>query len=323
MSVRISVFPKGELDDIVAGRLTVPEWVALAADLPIEGVELYSRFFPKDDPDAVERARDALERHHLQMPMLCASPDFAHPDPDERRRQFDEQVRMVHIAASLGGPGASCRVLSGQRHPGVVDDDGVAWVVEAFEELVPIARDLDVVLGFENHYKDGYWRYPEFAQRRSLYLRILAAIDDRTHFGVQFDPSNAITAGEDSAAFLAEVVDRVVTMQASDRHLAPGSSLESLRRADGTLGYSEALRHGVIGEGVNDYSAIFEVLTRAGYDGWISVEDGVNGWHEMRASVDFLRRARQEHFHGSTDIRVSHRSTAQTAAPPHRKEDNK
>jgi len=305
--VRISIFPKGELDDLVHGRLSVPEWIGLAARLPIEGVELYSAFFPRDTPEAVDRAKTALADHELAMPMLCVSPDFTHPDADERRRQFDEQVRMIETAASIGGPGASCRVLSGQRHPGVDDDQGVEWVVTAFNELIPIARELDVVLGFENHYKDGYWRYPEFAQRREVYQRILAGVDERVHFGVQFDPSNAVTAGEDSTEFLTQVVDRLVTMQASDRHLVEGASLAALRQADGTIGYSEALRHGVIGEGVNDYPSIFRVLRRARYDGWISVEDGVNGWHEMRASVEFLCRARDEYFDGSTDVSVPSR----------------
>jgi sugar phosphate isomerase/epimerase len=303
--MRISIFPKGELDELVAGRLDLGDWIARAAALPIEGVELYSRFFPHDDPAAVARAGDALARADLVMPMLCASPDLAHPDADTRRRELDEHRRYIEIARELGGPGASCRVLSGQRHPGVEAEQGIEWVVAAFEELVPLARDLDVVLGFENHYKDGFWTHPEFAQRREIYLRILEAIDERVHFGVQFDPSNAVTAGEDSADFLRAVVDRVVTMQASDRHLAPGATLDALREADGTIGYSPELRHGVIGQGLNDYPAIFQILREAGYDGWISVEDGVNGWHEMAASVDFLVEARETYFGGSREVRVA------------------
>lgn len=314
--MRISIFPKGELDAIVRdGTLNPEQWIAQAAELPIEGVELYSRFFPSAVPDTVSRIGDALARHELQMPMLCASPDLAHPDPDVRRREFDEQTRMMAIAAELGGPGVSCRILTGQRHPGADEEETIEWVTSAFRDLVFVARELDVVLGFENHYKDGYWEYPEFAQRRDVYRRILDAIEERVHFGVQFDPSNAVTAGEDSADFLAEVVDRVVTMQASDRYLTDGATLESLRLSDGTIGYSDALRHGVIGEGLNDYPTIFTILCEAGYDGWISVEDGVNGWDEMRASVDYLREARDRYFGGSTAVGVrSHDRARQETA---------
>lgn len=182
--------------------------------------------------------------------------------------------------------------------------DGVRHTVEALNELLPLARELDVVLALENHYKDGYWRYPEFAQRAEIYLAILAQIDDRVHFGAQYDPSNAVVAGEDSADFLERVVDRVVTMQASDRTLASGVTLAELSTSDGTIGYSPQLQHGVIGRGVNDYPRIFRTLVAAGYDGWISIEDGVNGFEELQASAEFLRQARTDYFSGSTAVRV-------------------
>lgn len=142
----------------------------------------------------------------------------------------------------------------------------------------------------ENHYKDGHWRYPEFAQHRDVFLEIIEAVPDRTHFGVRYDPSSALVAGDDPVEFLRLVADRVVTMQASDRRLAPGASLEDLRQSDGTLGYSPALQHGIVGEGLNDYDPIFTILRDVGYDGWISIEDGMNGLQEMADSLTFLRR---------------------------------
>jgi sugar phosphate isomerase/epimerase len=166
----------------------------------------------------------------------------------------------------------------------------------------------------ENHYKDGFWTYPEFAQDAATFEAIVDAIPDRTHFGVQFDPSNAIVAGDDPVRLLERVVDRVVTMQASDRSLAPGASLDDLRDADGTIGYAPALRHGVIGEGLNDYPRIFEVLVAAGYDGWISIEDGVDGMDDLAASVAFLRDARERWFGGSTAVRVATHEAALAAA---------
>ena len=221
---------------------------------------------------------------------------------------------MMRITRHLGGPGASTRVLSGQKHPGVSREQGVEWVVDAYQRLLPVARELDITLGMENHYKDGSWAYVEFAQKGDVFREIVDAIDDRVHFGVQFDPSNAITAGMDSADFLDEVIDRVVTMQASDRFLAPGASLDDLRQADGTIGYSPALQHGVIGKGLNDYPRIFRTLAAAGYDGWVSIEDGVNGMEEMHESVLFLREARDLYFGGSTAVRVENQEKARAEA---------
>lgn len=314
--MRISIFPKGEMNAILAGEIAVADWIAQAATLPIEGVELYSGFFgdAAHDSALVDDIAGALAQHGLAMPMLCASPDFTHPDPAVRRAELEKEARMMRITHRISGPGASTRVLSGQRHPGVSVEDGVRWTVEAIEELVPLARELDILLGLENHYKDGVWQYPEFAQRAEVFHQILDRIDERVHFAVQFDPSNAITAGEDSADFLDTVLERVYTMQASDRSLAEGGSLDDLRGSDGTIGYSPLLQHGVIGRGLNDYERILSTLAADGYDGWISVEDGVNGWGEMAESVDFLRAARDTYFGGSTAVRVRRQDEARAAA---------
>jgi sugar phosphate isomerase/epimerase len=175
-------------------------------------------------------------------------------------------------------------------------EQGIEWVVECIESVLPAAREHDVILGLENHYKDGFWKYPEFAQKQEVFLALLAAIPERAHFGVQYDPSNAIVAGDDPIELLRVVADRVVSMHASDRYLAEGTSLDQLRQTDGTLGYSPDLRHGVTGKGLNDYHAIFRILTEHHYGGWVSIEDGMNGMEEMAESLAFLRRMAAEHF---------------------------
>ena len=46
-------------------------------------------------------------------------------------------------------------------------------MIEAIEELLPVAQQSGVILGLENHYKDGNWKYPEFAQKMDLFLEIV------------------------------------------------------------------------------------------------------------------------------------------------------
>jgi sugar phosphate isomerase/epimerase len=314
--VRIAAFPKGELDAMVAKRTkTVFEWISEAKQaLPVDGLELHTGFFWSTADDFVERVGEALTAAGFEMPMMCASPDFTHPDPAVRARELDQQARFMAITRRLGGPGSLCRVLSGQAHPGVSVEQGLEWARTAIESLLPLARDLGITVAIENHYKASTWQYPEFAQRAEVFLALVDSIEDRTCFGVQFDPSNAIVAGEDSARFLERVIDRVVSMQASDRYLAPGATLDSLRQADGTIGYSPDLLHGVIGRGLNDYDEIFRILTKAGYDGWISIEDGVNGMDELRQSVDFLLEARDTWFGGSTAVHVAKLEAARATA---------
>ena len=92
----------------------------------------------------------------------------------------------------------------------------------------------------ENHYKDNFWTYPEFAQKQDVFLEIVDQIDS-PWFGVQYDPSNAILAGEDPLDLLEKVKHRVVTMHASDRHLKPGHTIEELRTVEDSLGYAAIL----------------------------------------------------------------------------------
>jgi sugar phosphate isomerase/epimerase len=291
--MKIAAFPKCYIDDIAMRRtMSIFDWILMARDLPCEGLELYEGFLWQTDAAYLDSVGDALTSADFAMPMLCCSPDFTNPDAAARTRAFDHQVEMMRVTRHLGGPGATCRVLSGQRYPEVARADGVAWVVDAINRLIPIARELDIVLGMENHYKDSAWRYPEFAQKMDVFLEIVDAIPERAHFGVQFDPSNAIVAGDDPLVLLNSVKDRVVSMHASDRYLAEGATIDSLRQSDGSLGYSPNLRHGVTGKGLNDYPAIFSMLRSVGYDRWISIEDGMNGMDEMRESLEFLHRMR-------------------------------
>ena len=292
----LAVFPTCYFDDLVAGRMDYVRWIREAATLRtegVEGVEHYDGFFPGVEPDALLPALDAMRETGLRSAMLCFSPDFTHPDPVERARQIERQREAIDLTLRLGA--RHCRTLSGQRHPGLTRREGLERAVEAIRRSADYAERRGVVLCLENHYKDGRWRYPEFAQEEELFLEILDRVQSPA-LGVQYDPSNAILASLDPVRFLERVRHRVVTMHASDRYLEPGATLEDLRAADGTIGYPEKLRHGEIGCGLVDYDAIFRILSEAGFDGWISVEDGLEGLDQLRRSVVFLAEKRRRYW---------------------------
>ena len=285
--MKLAAFPKCFMDQLVVARsMTVFDWIEMAQDLPIDGLELYDGFLASLDEAYLDSVRLALERRHLEMPMLCCSSDLTRPDAGERRWEIAREKRMMDATARLGG--GFCRVLSGQRRPGVTRQQGVRWVLECLRELLDYASEKQVVLAMENHYKDNYWDHPEFAQKQEVFLEIVEKIDSRW-FGVQYDPSNALVAGEDPLALLERVKRRVVTMHASDRHLTPGHTLEELRTVEDSPGYAAILSHGVVGKGMNDYPRIFQILREAGFQGWVSIEDGLHGLEEIRASAEFLR----------------------------------
>lgn len=285
--MKLAAFPKCFMDDLCVHRtMTVFDWIALAEKelkpAGVTGLEMYNGYFESLEPEYLASVKQALNEAGFEMPMLCVSPDFTHPDPAYRQAEIEKEKRMIDLSATLGG--STCRVLSGQRRPEVSREDGVRWVVESITELLPYAESKGVVLTMENHFKDNYWDYPEFAQMMDIFCEIVGRIDS-PWFGVNYDPSNTLLANEDPIELLRRVAPKVVTMHASDRRPRPGVTIGP----EGITDYSQLI-HGEIGTGINDFDTMFEILRGAGFDGWVSIEDGVNGMDELRRSAEYLAK---------------------------------
>jgi sugar phosphate isomerase/epimerase len=291
---KLAAFPKAFMRPLCKdGTMTLREWVDLAAPLGLDGLEYYSGMLELADPARWAEARRTVEERGLVIPMLCCSPDFSHPDAEFRRVEIEKEKNWIRMAAALGA--GFCRVLSGQRRPELTREQGIELVAQCIEACLPEAERCGVTLIIENHYKDDFWNYPEFAQKMDVFCELVERVR-HPRFGVNYDPSNAFLAGDDPLELLERVKHRVVTMHASDRSLIEGT-LEDLRREEGGAeGYAKRLRHGEIGKGLNDYDAIFGTLRAAGFDGWVSIEDGVDGMDQLRASVAFVRAKLRQHW---------------------------
>jgi sugar phosphate isomerase/epimerase len=285
---RLAAFPKAFMQPLCRdGGMSLSDWIALAAPLGLDGLEWYAGFLEMADEANWPRFRREVEARGMKIPMVCCSPDFTHPDPGHRAGEIAKQNRWIDMTAALGG--AYCRVLSGQRRPELAPAEGIRLAADSIRACLPYAAARGVTLILENHYKDDFWEYPEFAQTMDLFCTLVDAID-HPHFGVNYDPSNALLAGDDPLELLRRVSHRVVTMHASDRSLQSGTLADLRREEEGSAGYARRLRHGEIGTGLIDYDAIFTELAGRGFRGWISIEDGVEGMDQLERSVAFLRR---------------------------------
>ncbi|HTN06896.1 sugar phosphate isomerase/epimerase family protein [Agriterribacter sp.] len=285
---QLAAFPKAFMQALCKdGTMTVSEWIRLAAPLDIDGLEWYAGFLEMADKKNWLRFRKEVEDHGKVIPMMCCSPDFTHPDVKFREKEIAKQKEWIDMTHTLGG--SYCRVLSGQRRPELSVEEGVKLAADCIYACLPYAEERGITLILENHYKDDFWEYPEFAQKMDVFCKLVDSIH-HSHFGVNYDPSNTYLAGEDPIELLKRVSNRVVTMHASDRYLKEGT-IEDLRKEEGgAQGYAKRLSHGEIGKGLNDYDAIFTELKRVGFDSWISIEDGVDGMAQLERSVTFLRK---------------------------------
>jgi len=290
----LAAFPKAFMQALCKdGTMKVKEWIELAVRLDIDGLEWYAGFLEMSDRNNWPMFRKMVNDNGKTIPMMCCSPDFTHPDKTFRNNEIEKQKIWIDMTHTLGG--SYCRVLSGQRRPELSIDEGVKLAADCIYNCLPYAQERNITLILENHYKDDFWQYPEFAQKMDVFCKLVDAVQ-HPFFGVNYDPSNTYLAGEDPLELLKRVSHRVVTMHASDRYLKEGT-IEDLRKEEGgAAGYAKRLSHGEIGKGLNDYDAIFSELKRVGFNSWISIEDGVEGMDQLERSVTFLRKKMKQYW---------------------------
>ena len=291
---KLAVFPKAYMKALCKdGSMKISEWISLASKLDIQGLEWYAGFLEMRYKTRWKDFKKMVEDIGKEIPMMCCSPDFTHPDQKFREKEILKQKQWIDMTNILGG--SYCRVLSGQKRPGLSLSDGLHYASQCIADCLSYAEERGITLVLENHYKDDFWKYPEFAQKKDVFKSLVESINHPS-FGVNFDPSNAFLAGEEPLDLLYSISDRVVTMHASDRYLKSGT-IDDLKKIDsGKIGYANILSHGEVGKGMNDYDLIFKELKRVGFDNWISIEDGVDGFDQLERSVKFINKKISEYW---------------------------
>ena len=238
----------------VDGSMTL-RWVDLAASSTSTGSSSTAAFWSCKDRKAWRESRKLVEDHGLTIPMLCCSPDFTHPDPEFRQQQIDLEkgwidMTVEHWAAST----AACSPASGG--PRCRAKTGMRYAAESIEACLPHAAAGGVTLILENHYKDNYWQYPEFAQKMDVFCDLVDAhpfaalrrqLRPQQH--VPGRRGSARTARACQAPRGHDARQRPLPGRGHDRGPAP--------KEEDSVGYAKRLRHGEIGQGMNDYDAIF------------------------------------------------------------------
>ncbi|HEX9015051.1 MAG TPA: sugar phosphate isomerase/epimerase family protein [Chloroflexota bacterium] len=272
--MRMSCLPVSFFSDIVEGRMSVPQWARMGAELGLDAVDLSILFVPDRSANSVRQLRHDVEAAGTSIAMVTSYPDFTHPNPTTRRREIERAREVVEVAAGLGA--RMLRVTAGQAHPETVRSDGTSWAIDGLTRLAEATRGSTVTLVYENHAKPGAWTYTDFSQPPEIFLEIARGIAD-TGIGINFDLGNAAAFADDPLALLDAVIDRVVSVHASDTSSRGQMS------------------HVLLGTGVTPYAAFFEKLVSAGWDGWICLEEAsYQGREGVKAAISFVRKTWNE-----------------------------
>lgn len=253
-----------------------------AADMGFDGVEIL-HVHMEEAAKAQGRTVDKGLLHRLKQRAFTLGLDlmgfsthqgFVTPDDAKREQNIAHTRRCLELAHELGIP--TIRVNTGRwgtsknfdelmankgiepRLPGFTDDQGFAWVNQSFEQLLPAAESLGVVMGLENHWGLG--------REATGVIRVIDALQ-----------SPWLRATLDTGNFLEN-------MYAQMEALAPYATLVQAKTYHGG-GEWYALDI--------DYAQVAAILRKAGYRGYISLEmEGKEAPETaIPKSLETLRRA--------------------------------
>ena len=255
-------------------KVTVQEVIAHAANLGADGVDVLHVQMDNETPEYLTSLRRQAEDNGIELICLSIHQDFVDPDKVERDKNIEHTLHCIDIAHDLGI--SYIRLNSGRWNtiksfdelmanrgiepvlPGFTEDDGFNWCIESIMECLPAAEKAGVVLALENHW--GLTRTPKGL------LRIVNAIDS-PWLGVLMDTGNFL---EDPYDKLEQIAKQTIFVQAKTYY-------------GGGEWYTLDL----------DYPRIAQILKRANYQGYISLEfegkeDANTG---VPKSLELLRQA--------------------------------
>jgi sugar phosphate isomerase/epimerase len=242
----------------------------MAREAGLDAVDLSIAWVPDWQAAAVASQRREIEDAGMSVAMVTCYSDFTHPDPAHRQRELEQTVRIADVAAGLGA--RLLRVTAGQAYPETPRTEGIAWAVEGLTRLVEMTRGSGVTLVYENHAKPFVWQYTDFCTQPDIFVEIVQKTQ-ASGLGLNFDTANAAAFAEDPLALLDQVIDRVVSVHAADT---------------ATRG---ALKMVLLGTGIAPIPGAFSRLKRAGFDGWVCIEEGsFQGEAGVRAATRYVRQ---------------------------------
>ena len=268
--MKISCLPVSLYDDIIGGKMTFEQWTADIKAVGYDAVDFSSLFLREHNPVYYQGIQQQLGNAGVPLNMLTTYSDFSNPDSPQRQRELSYIEMDMAQASQLGAN--YVRALCGQSYPEANQSETVTNVVECLEQVVTFGQKYNITPLLESHTRTGAWQYYEdFCHTVELFMEIYEKTKD-VDLKINMDTANMVAFNEDPVPILQNILPRLGTIQIADTS---------------TRG---ALNHCLIGTG---YAPIKEMLTiakQAGYDGWLSIEEGsMNGMDGIAKAITYVR----------------------------------
>jgi len=217
------------------GKISLSDYLDLAAAWGLDGVELTSYYFTSEEPRDMFELKAKAFKLGLDVSGTAVGNNFVQPAGDGRANEINLVKRWVDRAVDLGAP--CVRIFAGHKSDGDRKDH-FNWVVESIKGCMDYAGDKGIFLALENH---GY-----LTETAPDALEILAAVNHEW-LGLNLDTGN----------FVADPYKNIelAVPQAITTHVKT-----TVRTTDGS------------GSEPADYARLVRILREANYRGYLSLE---------------------------------------------------
>lgn len=241
-------------------RLSIEQCIREASAMGFDAVEVLHRQMDGEAPEYLQGIKRCALVEGIDLCGFSIHQGFLTPNAEERKQNVEHTRHCVELAYKLGIP--TVRVNTGRWNtsrdfddlmkkrgiedpvPGCTEEQGFEWVIDAFNQCMPAARECGVTLGLENHW--GLARTPEGL------LRIVDAVN-----------SPWLRATMDTGNFLEDPYDRLDAIAAKAVHV------HAKTYYGGGLWYTLDL----------DYKRIASILRKHNYHGYVCLEyEGNEDW---------------------------------------------
>jgi 2-keto-myo-inositol isomerase len=232
-------------------KCSVPEELAIVAQAGYQGIELWVAEIDAyvQSGGTLKRLRGLLEQHGLQAPNLIAFFAWAHPDPVERKKGFEDARRVFEMARALGCPCVAAPPW------GVADrtDLPLTHFADCFRELLVLGHQVGAKPILE------FWGHARILQKLDEAVRVLALTNDP------------------DGAMLADVFHMAKGGSRFEQLAELGGNQLALFHVNDYVGSSDVAQQTdqqrvYVGDGVAPWGVIMGALRQIGFAGMLSLE---------------------------------------------------
>ena len=254
--MKLSVSMWSVVQTVRDGKLDLPGFIDFAAGQDTEGVELLDYFWT--DPQAqIPAIKRQIADAGLTLAVYSIGNDFFQPDPAVRASQVAALKQGVDVANQLEV--GLMRVFSGSAKAGYQLEDGLGWILDGLAEGAAYAQAHGVTLALENH---------GLMAGRSDQVRQIIETVNSPALRANLDTGNFLLVGQNPTDAARDLADLVALVHLKDFRLATEADTVHVYKGLDGVGYTGT----VVNQGQVDLAAIIEILDKAGYQGWLSLE---------------------------------------------------